>query len=179
MGAALRHGPSFAPWLLSLLLLSLAPRAWSDGLPEYRLKAAFLYNFAMFTEWPPQVGNTLNVCVYGEDPFGPEIDGLEGKAVGERRIVVHRRTSIESLKGCQVVFVASSAASTLPNVTASLRGNAVLIVADSPGAANQGATLNISVVMGRTTFEANLEAARNAKLVLSSKLLRLATKVLP
>ena len=174
----MRRSASFLPWLLSLLLLSLAPRAWSDGLPEYRLKAAFLYNFALFTEWPSEVGNTLNLCVYGEDPFGPEIDGLEGKAVGERRIVVHRPTSIESLKGCQVVFVASSAASSLPHVIASLHGAAVLTVADSPGAADQGAALNMSVVMGRTTFEANLEAARSAKLVLSSKLLRLATKVL-
>jgi YfiR/HmsC-like len=169
---------SLLPWLLSLMLLSVAPRAWSDGLPEYRLKAAFLYNFALFTEWPSEVGNTLNLCVYGEDPFGPEIDGLEGKAVGERRIVVHRPTSIESLKGCQVVFVASSAASSLPHVIASLHGAAVLTVAESPGAADQGAALNMSVVKGRTTFEANLEAARSAKLVLSSKLLRLATKVL-
>lgn len=174
----MRRSASFLPWLLSLLLLSLAPRAWSDGLPEYRLKAAFLYNFALFTEWPSEVGNTLNLCVYGEDPFGPEIDGLEGKAVGERRIVVHRPTSIESLKGCQVVFVASSAARSLPHVIASLHGAAVLTVAESPGAADQGAALNMSVVKGRTTFEANLEAARSAKLVLSSKLLRLATKVL-
>ena len=174
----MRRRPPFLPWLLSLLLLSVAPAAWSDGLPEYRLKAAFLYNFAVFTEWPSDVGNTLNLCVFGDDPFGPEIDGLEGKAAGERTIMIHRRTSIESLKGCQVVFVASSAASSLPKVIAGLRGSAVLTVADSPGAADQGVTLNMSVVMGRTTFEANLEAARSAKLVLSSKLLRLATRVL-
>jgi YfiR/HmsC-like len=176
MGAAMRRSARFLPWLLSLLLL--APRAWSDGLPEYRLKAAFLYNFALFTEWPSEVGNTLNLCVYGADPFGPEIDGLEGKAVGERRIVVHRPPRIESLKDCQVVFVASSATSSLPQVIASLHGAAVLTVADSPGAADQGVALNMNVVMGRTTFEANLQAARSAKLVLSSKLLRLATRVL-
>ncbi len=173
----MRRSASCLPWLLSLVLLALAPRAWSDGLPEYRLKAAFLYNFALFTEWPAEVGNTLNLCVYGEDPFGPEIDGLEGKLVGERRVVVLRPTSIESLKRCQIVFVDSSAASSLPHVIAALHGAAVLTVADSPGAVDQGAALNMSVVMGRTTFEANLEAARSAQLVLSSKLLRLATRV--
>ena len=80
----MRRRSPFLPWLLSLLLLPVAPAAWSDGLPEYRLKAAFLYNFAVFTEWPSDVGKTLNLCVFGDDPFGPEIDGLEGKAAGER-----------------------------------------------------------------------------------------------
>ncbi len=174
----MRHSARFLPWLLSLLLLPMASRAGSDGLPEYRLKAAFLYNFALFTDWPSEVGNTLNLCIYGSDPFGSEIDGLEGKPVLKRRIAVHRPTRIESLKDCQVVFITGSAASSLPQVIASLHGAVVLTVADSPGAAEQGAALNMSVVMGRTTFEANLEAARSAKLVLSSKLLGLATRVL-
>jgi YfiR/HmsC-like len=174
----MRHSASLLTCLVSLLLLPLASRAANEGLPEYRLKAAFLYNFALFTEWPSEVGNTLNLCIYGSDPFGSEIDGLEGRAVRERHIAVHRLTRMESLKGCQIVFIAASATSNLPQVIASLRGAVTLTVADSPGAADQGVALNMNVVMGRTTFEANLEAARSAKLVLSSKLLGLATRVL-
>ena len=60
--------------LLCLGLLTYAPAAKSDDLPEYRLKAAFLYNFAVFTEWPADVGSTLNLCVYGQDPFGEDLD---------------------------------------------------------------------------------------------------------
>ncbi len=163
--------------LVGMALAAVAPRALCDDLPEYRLKAAFLYNFALFTDWNSDVGHTLNLCVFGHDPFGPEIDGLDGKAVGERRIAVHRITDIAPLRDCQLVFIADTAIGSLPRVLASLRGAAVLTVADSPGAVDQGVALNMNVVNNHITFEANLAAARDAKLVLSSKLLQLATKV--
>ena len=163
--------------LIAMAASAFAPPAWCDELPEYRLKAAFLYNFALFTDWAAAVGSTLNLCVYGRNPFGHEIDGLEGKAVGDRRIAVHLVTDKEALGGCQLVFIADAASAGLPRVLASLRGAPVLTVADSPGAADQGVVLNMSVVNNRITFEANLAAAREVKLSLSSKLLRLATKV--
>jgi hypothetical protein len=163
--------------VVATVLTAFASRALSDDLPEYRLKAAFLYNFAVFTDWPAAVGPTLNVCVYGRDPFGSEIDPLQGKGVGDRRIALHRVMGVESLKDCQVVFVADSARGELPRVLASLHDAAVLTVADVPGAAAQGVILNMNVANNRVTFEVNLAAARGANLQLSSKLLRLATDV--
>lgn len=169
-------------WLLQLGLafavLFAASPARSQDLPEYRLKAAFLFNFAAFTEWPGEVGAALNLCIYGPDPFGADIDALMGKTVGSRLIEVHRKTSLEALKGCQIVFVATPVIAQVPRVLDAVHGQPVLIVADSPGAARQGAMLNMNLVQGRVTFEANLVAARNARLTLSSKLLRLATEVI-
>ncbi len=169
----------------SLLQLGLAvagwlgaSSAWSQDLPEYRVKAAFVYNFVAYTEWPSDVGTALNVCVYGPDPFAIEIDSLEGKTAGARRIDVHRKTSLEALKGCQLVFVAPAFVNQLPRVVDTVRGLPVLIVADSPGALRQGAIVNMNMVQNRVTFEANLGAARSARLTLSSKLLRLATDVI-
>ena len=173
----MRHSARILLWLVSLALASFAPQASSNDLPEYRLKAAFIYNFALFTEWPAGVGATLNLCVFGKDPFGEEIDPLQGKKVGDRSIAVQRKTSVESLKGCQIVFIASSAIGSLPRVLDSLRGTPVLTVADSPGAADQGVALNMSVAQNKVAFEANLQAARAAGVNLSSKLLRLATEV--
>ena len=147
-------------------------------MPEYRLKAAFLYNFVAFTEWPADMGSTVNLCVYGPDPFGAEIDPLTGKTVGSRKIEVHRRTSFAELKDCQLVFVAAPAISQMPRVLEAVRGLPVLMVADSTGAVRQGAVLNMTMVQGRVTFEVNLVAARSARLTLSSKLLRLATEVI-
>ena len=168
-------------WLCALALAlcagASAVRA-ADELPEYRLKAAFLYNFALFTEWPAEVGNTLRLCVFGLDPFGAEIDGLQGKAVGERSIALQRKTGLDGLKGCQIVFIAPAAAGQLPRVLDALEGQTVLIVADSPGAARQGVALNMAVSQNKVSFEANLKAARAARLNLSSKLLRLATEVI-
>ena len=161
--------------MAALLLFATGTRA--EDLPEYRLKAAFVYNFMLFTEWPDATGGTLNLCIHGKDPFGPEIDGLQGKAVASRSIAVHRKAAGEPLNNCQVVFIAASMIDSLPRVLESLQGQSALTLADSPGTMRQGVALNMGVVQGKVTFEANLQAARGAGLNLSSKLLRLATKV--
>ena len=165
-------------WRFGLALLAFAQAALGDDLPEYRLKAAFLYNFALFTEWPADIGSTLNLCVYGRDPFGEEIDALQGKPVGDRRIVIRRVTKVEGLTVCQVVFIADPSGDAISRVLSTLRGTTVLVIADAPGAAKQGVALNMNVVNNKITFEANLSAARAANLKLSSKLLSLATEVL-
>jgi hypothetical protein len=163
--------------LAACSLLCLTAAARGEDLPEYRLKAAFLYNFALFTEWPESVGATLNLCIFGKDPFGEEIDPLQGKKVGSRGIAVQRKTSVESLHGCQVVFVAAPSVGSLPQVLDALRGSPVLTIADSPGATEKGAALNMRLVENRVAFDANLPAARAAGVNLSSKLLRLAREV--
>ena len=165
-------------WCLALALTAFATAAVSDDLPEYRLKAAFLYNFALFTEWPAVTGAALNLCVYGHDPFGAEIDALQGKPVGERHLVIRRVTTVDGLAVCQVIFIAGPSGDAIPRVLSILRGAPVLTVADTPGAAQQGVALNMDVVKNKITFEANLTAAREANLKLSSKLLSLATEVL-
>ncbi len=172
MFSALLRNTAFA-----LTVLSSAAPAHSLDIPEYRLKAAFLYNFAAFTEWPADTGSSLNLCLYGADPFGAEIDPLNGKKVGERSLAVQRKSTPESLKGCQIVFVTAAASGQLPRVLDALRGQPVLTVADAPGSVLQGVMLNMALAQGRITFEANLVAARGARLNLSSKLLRLATEV--
>ena len=165
-------------WLLSMLCwLPCMALAQGAELPEYRLKAAFLYNFALFTEWPADVGNTINLCVLGRDPFGKELDELQGKAIGERSITVLRKAVNEPLRSCQVLFIAESSIGALPRVLEELRDRPVLTVADCHSSTGQEVALNMSVVQNKVTFEANLMAARAQRLSLSSKLLRLATKV--
>lgn len=159
-------------------LTAFATQALGADLPEYRLKAAFLYNFVAFTEWPGDVGDTINLCVQGVDPFGKELDSLEGKVSSGRALRVHRLALNESMSRCQVVFVAASAKRDLPHLLEALRGQPVLTIADSPGAAEQGVALNMAASDGRVTFEANIQATRRVGIKLSSKLLRLATEVL-
>lgn len=177
----MRNNALVRRWLLQLLLggmaLALSQHARAQDLPEYRLKAAFLYNFAVFTAWPEEPNRNLNLCIFGADNFGTDADSLNGKAVGEHKLVLHRKSTLESLKSCQIVFIAETAISQLPKVLDALRNQPVLTVADSAGAMQQGVMLNMVVAQGRITFQANLGAARRAGLTLSSKLLRLATEV--
>jgi hypothetical protein len=151
--------------------------ARASEVPEYRLKAAFVFNFLAFTEWPAGGDGSLNLCILGRDPFGAEINGLQGKSVAGRSIAVQRRSAGESLRNCQAVFITASMMDGLGGVLDSLKGQATLTIADSSGAARRGVALNMSVQQGRVSFEANLQAARGAGLNLSSKLLRLATEV--
>lgn len=164
-------------WATLLLAGCALSRAAAEELPEYRIKAAFVYNFAAFTEWPADIGSTLNLCIYGTDPFGAEILPLAGKKIGERHLALHQRSTLAALKGCQIVFVASPESAQLPRVLEALRGQPVLTVADTPGALQQGVMLNMRLTEGRVSFEANLAAVRPARLSLSSKLLRLAAEV--
>ena len=175
----MRRSARLPLWGLALALTAFATAAVSDDLPEYRLKAAFLYNFALYTEWPAGTGSALNLCVYGRDQFGEEINALQGKPVGERHLVIRHVATVDGLAACQVVFIAGPSGDTISRVLSVLRGAPVLTIADTPGAAQQGVALNMDVVKNKITFEANLTAARAANLKLSSKLLSLATEVLP
>jgi YfiR/HmsC-like len=162
-------------WCAALVLFSPASAMEQ---PEYRLKAAFLYNFAVFTEWPADTGPALSFCVVGMDPFGKEIDALAGETAAGRPIAIHRKRADEPLKACHLVFVSASAIGVLPKLLEELAERPVLTVADTPGAAKMGVMLNLSIRQNKVSFEANLAAARRAKVVLGSRLLRLTTEVI-
>lgn len=159
------------------LVALAAPRAIGVELPEYRIKAGFLYNFAVFTDWPAEVGPTIHFCIFGTDPFGAELDPFREKRIGERAIAIRQESKAESLRGCQVVFFSSATVASLPRVLELLRGSPVLTVADTPGATERGVALNMSVVDNKVAFTANLPAARSAGVTISSKVLRLAREV--
>lgn len=170
--------------LLACGLALLGPASASLAQPadtatdEYRLKAAFLLNFATFTAWPESVGDTLEVCVYGGDPFGAHLDQIAAaRNAGQRALRVARLNSVDALDGCQVVFVARGMIGNLPRVLDRIEGRAVLTVADSPGALDAGVMLNMDSASGRIGFAANLAAARRQGLSLSARLLNLATEV--
>lgn len=167
-----------AACLLTTTALLGAPPAHANSAEEYRLKAAFLYNFASFTDWPATVGNTLAFCVYGDDPFGTHLDTLVASPIGTRRITVHRVRSVDAMPHCNLVYVSPTMIGNLPRLLDKLGKSSTLIVTDSPGALHQGAMLNMSTAAGKVTFAANLAAARHQGLGLSARLLRLATEVI-
>jgi len=163
--------------VLMLVGPCLLEETWAETAPEYSLKAAVLYNFALFTTWPDSVGEHVTLCVIGEDPFGAELDALQGESVGERTIRVRRLGKLAPLAGCQLLFITRSSMTILPQILTSLDGLAVLTVADSPGAATAGVGINMGLDHARVVFEINLDAVRRGGLSISSKLLRLAQVV--
>jgi hypothetical protein len=147
-------------------------------LAEYQVKAAYLYNFITFTEWPASLGADITLCVYGPDPFGADIDTLEGKNVGGRTLNVTRVTTVELLDSCQVVFLTREVISNLPRILDQVRGRTTLTIADSPNAVRDGVAINMRNEADRVSFEVNLTAVHEQGLNLSFQLLRLASEVL-
>ncbi|MCH6587225.1 MAG: YfiR family protein, partial [Proteobacteria bacterium] len=158
---------------------ALAPAAAAETSREYLIKAAFLYNFAKFTEWPagsfPDSAAPLDVCVFGEDPFGGALESIAGKTIRGRRVAVHRVASIEAAAACHLLFISDSEATRLAGILDSLRGRPVLTIAEMPGFSRSGGIINLTTNPDdRIRFEINVGIARRVGLRLSSKLLNLA-----
>jgi hypothetical protein len=159
------------------LLLSYSPIAQAQQPSEYRLKVAFLYNFAAYTEWPSLPEKVLNLCIHGDNPFGEDLQHLRQKKVNEYEIMIRQTNNVEELATCQIVFITRSAASNLSEIINKLNGKPILTIADTPGTSRQGVMLNMSIKEGKVTFEANDAMAKRNHLKLSSQLLRFATEV--
>jgi len=168
-------------FLLMLLhdfsLLGYSSLAHAEQLSEYRLKVAFLYNFANYTEWPELPNQVLTVCIYGDDPFGEHLQHLRQKKANERELSVRHITHLEDLPACQIVFISNSAIGNLGEIIGLLTAKPVLTIADTPGSSQQGVMLTMTLKNGKVIFEANLASAKKNGLRLSSQLLRFATEV--
>lgn len=175
----LRAAPLWAALLLALLGLFGRPApSLADPAQEYGIKASFLHNFLSFTEWPEGTGSRIELCIYGPDPFGPQLDRLAGKKAGERVLGVRRINSVSDMERCDAVFITRAVIGNLPRVLDSLGRRPVLTLADTPGAMQQGVAINmVEGEQGKLGFEVNLTAVRNQGLNLSIRLLRLAREV--
>jgi hypothetical protein len=166
---------SLAALALALALAAAAPAAAADRVGEYQVKAAFLKNLTRYVERPGG-GATWTICVVGDDPFGPALDAIAGDAGGGISIAV-RRVRGGDLGDCAVVFVSASEAARLPSLLGAVKGAPILTVGDTDGFATRGVILNFFLEESRVKFEVNVDAAKRARLTISSRLLGLARVV--
>ena len=175
-------------WLLRLTGLLCLAGAWAaaaDTSPvagEYQVKAAFLYNFTKFTNWPPGAFSSatapLIIGILGEDPFGQTMDDIvRGETVGERSLVVKRLRANDDLRACHLLFISRSEKERLPAVLSQLKGSPVLSVSEINGFAEQGGMVNLLLANKTVRIEINQAAAAQAGLQISAKLLKLARLV--
>ena len=151
----------------------------AQSINEYQLKAAFLYNFAKFVEWPAQTFNDdkdpMRICVLGTDPFGSSLtDIVSGKILSGRSFVVTSVSDTTDAARCQILFISSSERKRLKSVFAGLRTTGILTVGETEGFATEGGIVNFKLEAGRIVFEINVDAATQANLRISSKVLNLA-----
>ena len=152
-----------------------------NPLPEYPVKAAFLYHFVEFVAWPPASPlppSTITIGVLGTDPFGDVLDkAILDKVVAGRTLMIRRFASVEALEPCAILFISSSEMGRLPEILARLGNSPVLTVGEADRFARRGGMIGFFFEDNRVRLEVNRAAVEKAGLHVSSRLLAVARLV--
>ena len=174
--------------VLAAFFLALPWPAWAAPAPEdaasleNQVKAAFLYKFAGYVDWPStsfaKPDTPLTIGVAGADAVAAElIQAVSGRTVEGRAVTVKRVKAGESLAGVHILFVGKAESGRLSQWAQSAQPHSVLVVTESEGALAQGSVINFVMADRRVRFEVALDAAEKSKLKLSSRLLAVAQQV--
>jgi hypothetical protein len=150
---------------------------------EYRIKAAFLFNFAHYVEWPADTfkdaDSPLTYCIVGDDPFEGVLDqSLNAKSVGTRPLRVQHLKPPEHFQGCQIVFIGTNEKKRITAILETLKQSPILVVGESNHFIQQGGTVGFLSEENTVRFEVNLDAAQRARLNISATLLSVAKTVI-
>ncbi|HZT43866.1 MAG TPA: YfiR family protein [Chthonomonadaceae bacterium] len=160
--------------VLILLLAGSASPAQEGGSREYEIKAAFIYNFVKYVDWPSDPGPNIVLGVYGKDPFGSALDAVNGKTVRGKTLVVRRLSDRRDITRVQILFICNSEKDRLRSILDSLRGDSVLTIGEMPNFAQNGGIIGFRNENNKVRFDIDPDAAEHARLKISSYLLRLA-----
>jgi hypothetical protein len=149
---------------------------------EYQVKAAYLFNFLKFVEWPEDPAADPHgkwvIGFVGDTPIADELPRLvEGKNVLGRDLQVKKFEATDNLRGCNILFISTSEKKRLPSIFAALRGSSVLTVADMDNFIATGGMIQLVVQDARVQVTIDVGATGRARLLVSSKLLALARVV--
>lgn len=160
-------------------LASLSGVARAASVSEYDLKTAYIYNFAVFTEWSlGQLieGMALGVCVHDDNPMHDALNQLTGREVKGRQLVVKSWEGLQIPHGCHILLLERGDQEQWNAMRESASDSGMLTIADSE-ADLAGVVITLVLEDGRLKFRIDTAAARRADLVLSAKLLRLADTI--
>jgi hypothetical protein len=171
-------------WISGLMLAFLLAPDQGHGQAaspsEYQLKAAFLYHFAQFIQWPSNAfenpTSPMVIAILGDNPFGGGLEkAVSGKSINNHPLTVREiRSPTEATNSCHLLFISSSEKKRLPEILTALRGTSVLTVGEMERFTESGGIINFTMEGGKIRFQINAAAAENAGLKISSKLLSLA-----
>jgi hypothetical protein len=188
-------------FVILVLVLFVGPQVQSDSTVsrEYQIKAAFLYNFIKFVEWPKEkvadANEPMIIGIIGQDPFQNAFEPLETKDAKNKKVVIKRFKSWEELKKsgekdksslerqvkaiqkCHLLFICPSEEKNLKEVLNLVKGHSVLTVGETKGFLEAGGIINFVMEEKKVRFEINVTTAKKSKLEVRSQLLRLAKKV--
>ena len=182
-----QHGLAIPAALAAILSFLAAWSAAVDGQPvwsatEQSIKAAYLYRFADYVEWPGHVfgekSDPLTIGVFGADALADELGQMTaGRTVNGRRIRVRTVTGASELSGVHILFVSAASDSELPALADAAAMHSVLVVTESGDGLERGGVINFRPVDQRIRFDVSLDSAARNRLRLNARLLAVADHV--
>ncbi|MGA2247983.1 MAG: YfiR family protein [Verrucomicrobiota bacterium] len=180
----LRRFRQAALWLglLASLAAGAAGFCGDVSLTEYQVKALFLMNFTKYVDWPETAfagtKAPITIGVYGKNNFGEALqNAVAGRSVNGRGILIEQMENTNDLVKCQVLFISGSEAAKQGQILDQLKAAPVLTVGESEGFTDRGGIINFVKKTGKIRLEINAQAAQEATLQISSKLLSVADVV--
>jgi len=165
--------------LIWLLLMGGDGRAQESPPTEYQIKAAFLFNFAKFVQWPQAAftgaASPIVVGVLGENPFHDDLARtIRNKSIDEHPLVIKEFRSPTEATNCHILFISTSEKNRLPEILKGLKGTSVLTVGEMEHFTESGGMINFVLKGKKIRFQINNDEAARAGLKISSKLMSLA-----
>ncbi len=148
---------------------------------EYFIKAAFVMNFAKFTQWPEKTfadaSDEIRLCVMGDDSVYTTFSKIEGKTINGLRLVVKKIKTTQEIENCHILFVSRPNRDDLPKIFAAVKEKPILTIGEITGFEISGGIINLEKEKDKIRFNINVTAAKRSGLEISSRLLHLATIV--
>ncbi len=167
-------------YVMSLLLGTvLLVHAGEPAFDEYQVKAAYLYNFAKFVEWPQSTfansNDPIGICIVGQNPFGSTLeDMVKGKKIGDRAFAVWRLRDTQQVSKCQILFIGAADQKRIRAWLEALKGADILTVGETEDFTAAGGIIGFRLDGTRVRMQVALETAEHTRLRISSMLLGLA-----
>lgn len=160
------------------IIVFMGIQTYSETLfgPEYQIKAAFIYNFAKFIEWPEEIlnrnnNNSVTLCIIPDNPESDIFFSLNNRTVGGKRMEVKKISNIKDIDGCHILFVDSTDKAFIKECLKGIKDRSILTVGHFKGFIREGGIINFFTEEGKLRFEVNLNAAKNSGIKLGSQLL--------
>ena len=167
-------------WLLSLGLVTASAAAQNNALSADAVKAAFLFNFGSYVEWPPDAlaANELTIGIVGADPIMRELRALlPGRTIENRQVQVRALTPGSSLQNVHILYIGSAEPEEIASLIDDAAHRPILIITDVPDGMQRGSMINFVIEDRRIRFEISRNAAERSRLKLSSRLLSVALRL--
>jgi len=171
---------SLTALFLAIVAAAFPARADDGQGMEHAIKAAMIYNMAKFVDWPQGAadpGGEFVICVIGEGPLCKAVESLDGKTIKDIVVRVRKADGADEARGCRIAVMGDFDSARLESLLRALGDSPTLTISDMDGFVERGGDIGLIIVDNKVRFEINNGSASRKNLKVSSKLLKLADKV--